>query len=386
MIFLKQKKIWQKLALSFLILCMSFFFFIDSNASASCESIIADRDYWKNNHSSLLNSRSEFSSVISLISLYVEPLSKSSDNISQLQGAYNDIHRPWNRSVPEKVRKDPNKSESIKISGFDYIKKYYSAEPELQKEFQCLNEVLSKESYSQNLLRIFKEKDDSVKESYLKELLNDPNFILAAEATAITKEYKQTVFNSKADKEIKKVIGNIESCYEKYLNDNIAAISDVENCVKNHMQDANSLIEEYNSNSYRSDSMGNLVNELKSSINKLPEIIKQKEEQSEQLKRDSKKKGFGFVALLVGVIACLVFVWHKFIRKRCPECNSLNFSAVNEKLTGKGYLHRNRDGSPNRRYKPENNPLVNEYDITFQCECGNKWVESVQTKETIGYK
>ncbi|MBG6248321.1 MULTISPECIES: hypothetical protein [Symbiopectobacterium] len=90
------------------------------------------------------------------------------------------------------------------------------------------------------------------------------------------------------------------------------------------------------------------------------------------------------ISFLIVVAIFAIFIWNKFIRKRCSRCKALNFAVYNitELERFKGYVKVQEKNSRGVNTRAVSATLtINKYD--YRCkDCGHQWSE--KKKEGLG--
>lgn len=114
-------------------------------------------------------------------------------------------------------------------------------------------------------------------------------------------------------------------------------------------------------------------------------VALQEQHQQTQLRQESQARGQWL--LWTGLLLAAIlggFVWHRFIRHRCPSCKSLNFDCTGHKemdrFKGRIKVHEKNSRGTNTRFM-STTFVINRYD--YECaECDHAWSE--KRKEELG--
>lgn len=114
--------------------------------------------------------------------------------------------------------------------------------------------------------------------------------------------------------------------------------------------------------------------EISQQTERIAKIAQEEKEKAEQQKSESLKNNFFIILAVVGG----AWVWHKFIRRRCPSCKATSPDLINTReldswLGTKKVTENLGNGKSRERVV---NTTFSKVERTYKCtSCGNQWVE-----------
>jgi hypothetical protein len=95
-------------------------------------------------------------------------------------------------------------------------------------------------------------------------------------------------------------------------------------------------------------------------------LLEQKrlDEEREQARSETFKT---IVIVILFILAGIVTFIIRMSGYKCPKCGTRTRFYTNKELIKEEYKHTNKDGSKNKRYSDQNNPLISTYKLTIEC-------------------